>query len=151
MGLLNYTTTISADKTVGEIQTLLSRAGARSILTEYDDGGQPEAVAFQLRTPRGLIGYRLPARMDATQKVLARQHQQGQVQRRFVSREQAARVGWRILKDWLQAQLALIETEMVSADELLLPFQLVSPHQTVYDAIVGGQLALPAACAAGGG
>ena len=36
MALLNYSTTISVDKTLGEIQGLLARHGARSIYTDYD-------------------------------------------------------------------------------------------------------------------
>jgi hypothetical protein len=38
--LLNYTTTVPAPRTVGEVQALLVEAGARSILLEYDGDGR---------------------------------------------------------------------------------------------------------------
>jgi hypothetical protein len=51
MPLLNYTTTVSANKTIGEIQKALVSAGARQIGTEYDSRGVPTAVAFTIETP----------------------------------------------------------------------------------------------------
>lgn len=145
MALLNYTTTISVDKTLGEIQGLLARSGARSILVDYDGQGNPTAVSFLIKTPFGEKGFRLPANMDAVWKVLVRQYEQGKVQRRFVSKDQAARVGWRIVKDWLEAQLAILETETVTLDQIFLPYlQVDSAGRTLYEAMVEQRLALPA-------
>lgn len=47
--------------------------------------------------------------------------------------EQAARVAWRIAKDWLEAQAALIDAEMALLDEVMLPYMLGDRGQTVYD------------------
>jgi hypothetical protein len=135
MPLMGYTTTVAVGKTLGEIQRLLARHGARSIQTDYDAAGEPIALAFQIETKLGPVGYRLTANIDAVLAVLRDQHDRGRVQRRFVSREQAGRVGWRILKAWIEAQLALLETRMVALDELLLPWQLVEGGITVYQAI----------------
>jgi hypothetical protein len=146
MALLNYTTTIAVDKTLGEIQWLLARHGARSIMTTYDGQGNPTAIAFLVPTAFGDRGFRLPANIDAVWKVMTRQYERGQIQRRFCTKEQAARVGWRILKDWLEAQMALIETEMVSLDQVMLPYLVVdSSDRTLYEVMRGRQLALPAA------
>ena len=132
MAILNYSTTISVDKTVGEIQGLLARRGARSILVDYDGQGNPTAIAFMIPTRFGDRGFRLPANIEAVWKVLTKQHQQGKVQRRFTTREQAARVGWRIVKDWLEAQVAIIETEMVTIEQVFLPYMQVKNGQTLY-------------------
>ena len=35
MAIKNYTTTINVNKTIGEIQELLSKHGATAIMTEY--------------------------------------------------------------------------------------------------------------------
>lgn len=144
MALLNYSTTIDVHKTLGEIQGLLARAKARQISIDYENG-EPSAVAFVIDTPIGLQPFRLPMNGEAIFKTITRQHQRGQVQRRFVNREQSARVGWRIIKDWLSAQIAIVETEMVSIEQVMLPY-LVGPNdQTLYDAFLNNQLALPAA------
>lgn len=146
MALLNYTTTIAVEKTVGEIQRLLSKNGARSIQTDYDAEGEPVALAFQVETKIGTVGYRLPANIDAIHRVLTQQYNTGKVARRFVTKEQAGRVGWRILKDWTEAQMALLETRMVTLDEIMLPWMIAGKHgETFYQLFESQQLALPAA------
>lgn len=144
MALLNYSTSIDVHKTLGEIQGLLAKAKSRSISIDYQEG-EPSAVAFVIETPLGLQPFRLPMDGEAIFKTITKQYQRGQVQRRFVTREQAARVGWRIIKDWLAAQIAIVETEMVRLDEVMLPYLVGPGDQTLYQAFVSNQLALPAA------
>jgi hypothetical protein len=98
-----------------------------------------------VRTPYGERGFRLPARVDAVWKTLVKQKDAGQI-RRAITRDQANRVAWRILKDWVDAQMALIESQMVVLEEVMLPYMLTeSGEQTVYERLVAGrlQLALP--------
>ena len=47
---------------------------------------------------------------------------------------QPARVAWRILKDWVEAQMAIIEAEMASIEEVFLPYLLRGDH-TLYQEI----------------
>ena len=49
MPILNYTTRIEAEKTVGEIQKRLAAASARQILSEYDADGLLSSVSFGWR------------------------------------------------------------------------------------------------------
>ena len=148
MGLLNYTTSISGEKTIGEIQKALSRAGARAILCEYDGFGNVSALAFRIATQFGEISFQLPANVSAVKKILSKQAQTGKIPRRFANDDgQAARVAWRILKDWIEAQLALIETGMVTVEQVFLPFAQNATGQTVYEALLEKRftgLALPA-------
>lgn len=46
--------------------------------------------------------------------------------------EQAARVAWRIAKDWLEAQAALIDAQLASLDEVMLPYMVDAAGQTMY-------------------
>jgi hypothetical protein len=128
--LLNYTTTVPAGKTVQDVSALLAKAGATRVATEYDDRGEPNGIAFVLPIPRALgpIEYRLPVDGDAVLAVLTRQR----AEKRYLTREQANRVAWRITKDWVAAQLAIIETQMVTADQVFLPYMLVGPDTTAY-------------------
>lgn len=146
MALLNYTTTVAVEKTIGEIQRLLTKNGARSIQIDYDQQANPVALAFQIQTEVGQRAYRLPANIEAVHKTLTQQHQRGMVQRRFVTKEQAARVSWRILKDWTEAQMALLESRMVTLPEIMLPWMIAGTDgETVYQLFEQRQLALPAA------
>jgi hypothetical protein len=76
--------------------------------------------------------------------VLRRQCSNGQVPRRYVDMAQARRVAWRITKDWLDAQLALIETEMVPLEQVMLPYMTTDSGQTVFEVLKDTQLKLPA-------
>ena len=141
--LLNYTTTIDVSKTLGEIMGMLAGAGARSLQVDYE-AGSPVGIQFLIATKFGDRGFELPADVERVWKVLLRQNEQGRVQRRFTTREQAARVAWRIIKDWLEAQLALIEAGMVDLPEVMLPYMLHESGKTVYQMMEAQQFkALP--------
>lgn len=58
------------------------------------------------------------------------------------SRDQAERVAWRIVKDWLAAQLAILETEMVDVQQVFLPYFLNRQGQTLYEVYSSGSLML---------
>lgn len=100
MPLLNYTTKIDIFTTLGQIQGMLVKHGAKKILQEYDSAGHVEAVSFVIDTPIGMQAIRLPAKVDAVQKVLLKQKVKAE-------RDQAERVAWRIIKDWVEAQMAI--------------------------------------------
>lgn len=143
MPLLNYTTSIDPHKTVGEIQKLLAGKGARGILLEYNEAGEPSAVAFQINHAGQQLRYRLPCRAQKVWEVLDRQYRTGKVERRFTSQQHAMRVAWRIVKDWIEAQLALVESGMTTVDEVFLPYQLMTNDQTVYEVMQQRLLAGP--------
>lgn len=141
MPLLNYTTSVSTDKTVAQIHKLLIEAGARQIVTDYDDVGEPEGITFVTETPTGERAFRLPVNTVRVQIVLAAQR----VEPRYRTPQQSARVAWRIAKDWVEAQLAIIRTEMVTLDQVMLPYmQAGSEGETVYELFRNSQLALGA-------
>ena len=51
--LLNYTTTVDARRTIGQVHALLVEAGARQIMTTYTEVGQPTGVMFAIATADG--------------------------------------------------------------------------------------------------
>jgi hypothetical protein len=141
MALLNYTTTVPVQRTIGQVQGLLVEAGARSVMTNYDNVGRPTAIAFTIETLHGMRSFTLPVNADRVEAVLRREKVPG----RFQTPEQAERVAWRIVKDWLEAQLAIIRTEMVTLDQVMLPYMHSEDGRTVYELYRDQQLALPAA------
>lgn len=128
MPILNYTTKVDVYKTIGEIQSVLVKHGARKIMQDYDEEGRISALSFAIDTPYGVKGIRLPANTAAVCRVLENQ-------RVRCDYEQAERVAWRIVKDWVEAQMAIIEAEMVTMDEVFLPYMLDDTGQkTLYQA-----------------
>lgn len=140
MPLLNYTTSVPVSRTIGQIQGLLVEAGARSVMTSYDDIGRPAGIAFAVQTLHGTRSFTLPVNADRVEAVLKRER----VAARYSTPEQAERVAWRIVKDWLEAQLAIIRTEMVTLDQVMLPYMQGIEGKTVYELYRDQQLALPA-------
>lgn len=136
--LLNYTTTIAASKTIGQIHGMLVAAGAREVATTYDPEGEPDSIVFAVMTAYGRRTFGLPINAESVQKVLTRER----VAPKFRTPEQASRVAWRILKDWVEAQLAIIRTEMVTLDQVMLPYMRNDAGVTVYDLYRDQQLAL---------
>lgn len=135
MPLLNYTTKVDVHTTIGEIQRQLVKHGAKRIMCDYDDGCNIVALTFMINTPSGMRGIRLPANVDAVQKVLKKQKVKA-------DREQAERVAWRIVKDWIEAQMAILESEMVQMDEVFLPYMINGNGQTLFEAYRNNQLML---------
>lgn len=133
MAILNYSTKIDIYTTLGEIQGQLVKHGAKKILQEYDDDGKITALSFMVNTPQGMRGIRLPANVDAVQSVLKKQKKQS-------DREHSERVAWRILKDWIEAQMAILESEMVQFDQIFLPYIVRKSGQTIYDEYLNDKL-----------
>lgn len=137
MPILNYSTSIDVTKTAGEIQARLAKAGARAILTEYNDQGSITGMSFQLKTEWGIISYKMPVRTEGVLQAIKKDRK---CQPRYCNRDQAQRVAWRIMKDWIAAQLAFIEADMARMTEVFLPYA-VNPAdgQTVFEALEGRQ------------
>lgn len=140
MALLNYTTEVPVARTIGQVQGLLVESGARSIMTNYDDVGRAIGMAFQFDTGFGIRSFILPVNADKVEGVLKRDRK---VPPRYKTPAQAERVAWRILKDWVEAQLAIIRTEMVTLDQVMLSYmQFAADGSTVYDLYRNHQLEL---------
>lgn len=109
MPIKNYTTKVPAVQTVGEIQGILAAHGARKVMMDYAENGKVTAVTFALDCCGSLHGFRLEARPDGVKAVMAKE-------RTKCDDEQAERIAWRNLKDWIAAQVALVETEQATMD-----------------------------------
>lgn len=133
MPLANYTTSVEAIKTIGEIQGILVGHGAKSILTNYSDDGTIESLSFIVRIPYGDMPVRLPVDASAVLKVM---EQDRNIPRHYCHHAQAVRVAWRIVKDWVRAQMAILETEMVRMEQIFLPYMVVKDNKTLYEAMV---------------
>jgi hypothetical protein len=137
MPLLNYTTSISPERTVAEIQSKLAKAGAWQILHEYERGsGELIGLSFRIDTQFGPMAFRLPANIDAVTKILVKQRVRSKP-----DRSMATRVAWRILKDWVEAQLALLETGQVTMEQVFLAFAQDNKGRTVYETLVSQRFA----------
>jgi hypothetical protein len=134
---LNYSTKIAAKRTVQECMSLLAEAGADAVAAQYRDK-QPTGLSFRLETPAGRRDFMMPLNVDGVAAVIGKMlrsappHVSRAELNRLATREHALAVAWRVVRDWLEAQLALIAAEMVTLDEVMLPYLEIAPGQTLY-------------------
>lgn len=128
MAILNYTTSIATEKTASEIQSKLVKAHAHAVLSEYENCVLSH-LSFKINTKHGEIAFRLPANAEGVLKAMQRDHK---VPKNLKTREQAARVAWRIVKDWVEAQLAIIEADMATLPQVFLPY-MQTQDGTLYE------------------
>lgn len=132
--LFTYTTQIEASKTISEIQENLVAHGAKSVMANYTDYGTIEALSFMIITPeKKVMAIRLPCDPKPVLKVLEQQNRERKVPNNLVSEAQALRVAWRIVKYWVEAQMALLETQMVKMEQVFLPYAIVKNGMTLFE------------------
>lgn len=133
MALKNYTTSISVEKTIGEIEIILSKHGASHIFKMYDKG-IPKALAFKMMVKEQEIAFKLPMEEEKILIVFKNAVHRGELQKRYFNDiEQARKTGWRIIKDWVDSQMALLEINLVKFEEIFLPYMYdVNTDETLF-------------------
>lgn len=138
MPILNYSTKINAIKTIGEITESLVERYANKIVVDYESA-IPVAMTFQLLHKGNPILFSLPANIDGVLKVL--ENQPG-VPKSLRNREQAARTAWRIIKVWVDAQMAIIDAEIVEPAQVFLPYAITKSGNTLFQDIESKKILL---------
>lgn len=136
MTIFMGSTKIEAQRTIGEISSVLIRTGATQISTDYGVGGRVEAVRFGMNVP-GIsmtVYFRLPCRTEKLLKLLRN------------DRAQAERTAWRQVLRWVEAQMAMIEAGMTQTHEVFMPYAVIpgTDDKTMFQAWESQQKALPA-------
>lgn len=132
----NYTTEISADRSILEIEKLLTLFGAAAIIKEYTSDGRVHSLSFRLQDK----AFKLPANVKGVKETLYKgtrdHHSRDGMKRRD---DKSYRVAWRIIKDWTHAQLSLIASGQAHPHEIFLPY-MYDGKRTLYQAYVEGKL-----------
>lgn len=145
--IANYSTEVPSTKSVAEIQNMLAVV-ATAVMVDYDNG-EAASISFRIDKTRASgsrlqLGFRLPCDWKRTLKVM---HSNRAIPPRLKSPQQARRVAWRIVRDWLRAQLSLIEIDQVDTEQALLPYAITNTGETLYERLQKDefvQLSLPA-------
>jgi len=144
MPLKNYTTTIAPEKSIAEIEVTLSMHGATDIHKQYDGLGNVIAITFGINTKHGIIPFRLPAKPEAVRQILMEEKAKRQLnipKKTASDITHARRVTWRIIKHWVDAQIALIEMNMAKTEEVFMPYMLSSQtNETLFQILERDEL-----------
>ena len=146
--LKNYTTRVPASKTAFQIAELLAKHGASQVTQEYEGTfghANVVGVSWVMQTPYGEVSFRLPVNVDKCHVVLMKQKAM-RSRDPGVAYEHSRNVAWRIVKNWVEVQLALLDTEMATLDQIMLPYVVGRDGRTLYQHMLDGgysQFALP--------
>lgn len=130
MAILNYTTQVDAFKTVTEIMQLLAKFGASDIHIKNDNDGNPIALSFSFMVENNMVVFKLPCNYLGVFEVMKND---SKVINKYKTKGQALRVSWRILKDWVQAQIAIIQSKLATMQEVFLPYAVLPNGDTFFE------------------
>jgi hypothetical protein len=141
--ILNYTTKVDPMNTATECIKMLAAHGATDMGLTTDQGS-PTGLVFVTATPWGKRQFTMPLNIAGVERELAKAYKAGRIQRAYTGRDHATRVAWRVLKDWLEVQLALIDAGVQELHQLMVGYMNAVPGRTVYEIVAEQQLAIEA-------
>lgn len=130
MALKNTYTRLPAGRHIQMAQDALIKAGASGISTLFDEG-RIIGLAFTIKIGENNISFKLPVNWRSFQNVLRKEDN-----RRADEDEYAYRVAWACVADWIEAQMAFIESENVSLPQVFLPYAVTKNGDTLFETIV---------------
>lgn len=134
--LKNYTSTVPANTSLAYIERKLVQNGATRILKIYHkDRQRVEAICFALNIDGGDVHFKLPARVANCEQVL-RANLSNRARRETIKKipAQAERTAWKIVSDWVEAQMAMIELAQIEVMEVFMPY-IFDGKQTYYELV----------------
>lgn len=141
--LKNYTTEAKTEKMVADIQQILVDFGATGIGFGYAEG-KISSINFQILMEGNSQVVSLPLFADKVHEVLRQQGVFGVKRQKGYNRndqatdkelDQAYRTALATVRDWLDAQLAYLQTKQVDFPQLFLPYIQGRDGRTVYEVL----------------
>lgn len=135
MALKNAYSKIPINRIFDLLQKSLLTHGAKQIVFDYGDDGKIYGLMFIIKVGDRFLPIKLPARVSRVKACL-------QSQGFRYDDEQIYRVAWRNILDWVLAQMAMIDVEMVKLEEIFLPYVVVGNNKTIYEKMVDDKFLL---------
>jgi hypothetical protein len=133
VALKNYTTKVPANRSIMEIQEMLQKHGAAGVLTEYEkDTGRIAAISFRINVAGQDWFFKLPMRWREAQKAMIAEDNR----RAYNDEDYCYRVAWRITRDWVDVQMALVDLKTAELQQIFLPYTVMPTGQTLYETII---------------
>jgi hypothetical protein len=144
----NYTSEKPIDRIFAELQQTLGTHGSKQISYHYGDDGKVHGVTFVIKVGERFLPIKLPARVQNAQALLKQQWDAGLISHKRGAEktygyEQAYRVAWRNILDWVQAQMALLDIGMAKMEEVFLPYVVNREGKTLFEYYEQHGFALP--------
>lgn len=124
---------------IEKIQKILSENGADKLMFDYakDGSGELLAITFAIDVDGKSMGFRLPALIENVVEIMYGGLDRYDRPKKITptQRAQAYKTGWANIRDWIDAQLALVKTRQVKIQHVFLPYLIMKGGQTLSETI----------------
>ena len=137
MFLKNYTSNTPSHLTIARIEQVLIRCGVNAIQKEYLQSGEISAVIFRIETGEHRHHIRLPVDKAAVLEALWGDYIAGVKKPRKQKdefKDQAERTAWKLMQDWVEVQLSLIQMRQADFIQVFMPY-VWDGKRTFYQAL----------------
>lgn len=122
MAIKNYTSTVPMSNSIARIEHRLAQAGATHIAKSYENE-KPTGMIFQILHNNVPMSFKLPAKARRVYQYLRMQRKKPPTKSQDEAlRLQSDRTAWKILSDWIDIQVSMIELDQAEAVEIFLPY-----------------------------
>ena len=122
MNIKNYTSSVPMLNSIQKIEFRLSQAGATHISKSYENE-KPVGMLFQIPVEGIPLTFKLPAKADRVFNYLKSQRRRPPNGKELDTiKAQADRTAWKILSDWIDIQVSIIQLDQAEAVEVFLPY-----------------------------
>jgi hypothetical protein len=122
----NYTSEVPATRTAERIEAFLVKAGATYVNKQYQ-AGSLTGINFAIEVSDGVsVAYQLPVNVEAMRDYMNKQRRRTKTWltdadiKRIAA--QAERTAWKIMQDWVEAQLSLVATNQAELAQVFLAY-----------------------------
>jgi hypothetical protein len=134
----NYTSAVPVERTIASIEQELVKIGVTQIVKSYDSEGLPMGIIFSIQIPTvGFFNFKIPARVEAAHDLLKTIPMYKKKNKEWL-KAQSRRTAWKIVLEWVAAQVAMVQLNNIDAMQMFLQFSYnPKTQETLYDRISG--------------
>jgi hypothetical protein len=138
----NYTSSVPAERTISLIEQELVHIGVTHIEKSYENG-TPSGIIFSIAMPHAKkLSFKIPANIEAALDIIKTIPEYKSKNKEWL-KSQANRTAWRIVFNWIEIQVAMVQLKQADAMQVFLPYAYnAQSQQTFYDKIKGNEYKL---------
>lgn len=142
MNIRNYTSSVPVINSINFIEHRLASAGATHIAKFYEEN-RPVGMIFQITHNNVPLTFKLPAKSLAVFNVLFNAVKRPRPSTKETIRSQSDRTAWKILSDWVDIQITMIQLEQAEFTEVFLPyFYDLKTNKTLFEKVAANEINL---------
>ena len=116
----NYTSTVTVEKSIAYIEKKLTQFGVNHIIKKYGVDGDIKGIMFSLTVKGKELAFKLPAKVEICEEIFLKAIKKPQKNTINLIHEQAQRTAWKLVSDWIDIQLAMVELGQKELIEIFL-------------------------------